>query len=81
MTNQYYSFYADKAYFLELARPWKLFSFCVAMSWLLFGALNSGVKDWDLRVTLLMGGLAYLMVGWSTSDQYAAEAAIAIGSL
>lgn len=65
MTNHYYSFYPDKAYFLEMARPWKLFTFCVAMSWLLFGALNYGIGDWDVGVTLLMGGFTYLMAPWS----------------
>lgn len=31
----------------------------------MFGALNYGVKDWDVGVTLIMGGLAYLMAPWS----------------
>ena len=63
--NQYYSFYPDKDYFRELVRPWKLLSFCIAMSWLLYGALNYGIGDWDVGVTIIMGGLTYLMAPWS----------------
>lgn len=65
MTNQYYSFYPDKTCLVELVRPWKLFSFAIAMSWLLFGALNYGIQDWDVGVTLIMGGLTYLLAPWS----------------
>lgn len=65
MTNQYYSYYPDKAYFKELVRPWKLFSFCIAMSWLLYGALNYNILDWDVGITLIMGILTYLMAPWS----------------
>jgi len=61
MTNNNYSFQPDEAYFRELIRPWKLVTFCIAMSWLLYGAIFYDIKDWDISVTLLMGGLAYLM--------------------
>ena len=63
--NQYYSFYPDKAYFRELIRPWKLLTFCIAMALLLYGALNLGIGDWDVGVTLLMGCLTYLLAPWS----------------
>jgi len=63
--NQFYSFYPDKAYFRELIRPWKLFTFSVAMSLLFYGALNYGISDWDVGVTIIMGGLTYLMAPWS----------------
>jgi len=63
--NQYYSFYPDKAYFQELVRPWKLFSFCVAMSLLFYGALNYDIGDWDVGITIIMGALTYLMAPWS----------------
>ena len=62
-----YSFWPDRAYGRELVRPWKLASFAVAMSWLLYGALNYGISDWDVGVTLLMGGLTYLCAPWSVS--------------
>ncbi len=50
---------------MELIRPWKLFSFCVAMSLLLYGAVNFETGDWDVGVTLLMGVLTYTMAPWS----------------
>ena len=31
----------------------------------MFGALNYGIRDWDVGVTLIMGGLTYLMAPWS----------------
>ena len=63
--NQTYSFIPDKAYFQELLRPWKLISFSVAMSWLIYGALNYNIMDWDVGVTLIMGVCTYLMAPWS----------------
>lgn len=65
MKNIRYAFLPDKAYALELLRPWKILSFCIAMSWLLYGALFYNIADWDVGVTLLMGGLTYLMAPWS----------------
>ena len=65
MTSQSYNFLPDKAYALELLRPWKVITFCIAMSWLLYGALFYSIADWDVGVTLLMGGLTYLMAPWS----------------
>ena len=63
--NKFYSFYPDKAYFLELLRPWKLFTFSVAMALLFYGALNYGISDWDVGVTIIMGVLTYLIAPWS----------------
>jgi len=65
MTNPHYSLFLDKAHLLELVRPWKLFSFAIAITWLLHGALNFGIQDWDVGVTLIMGGLTYLLAPWS----------------
>ena len=62
-----YSILPDKAYARELARPWKLSSFCIAMGCLLYGALVFDVADWDVGVTFLMGGLTYLMAPWSVT--------------
>ncbi len=55
----------DRSYVAELRRPWKLVSFAVGMAWLLFGALNYGISDWDVGISLLMGGLTYLCAPWS----------------
>ena len=49
----------------ELARPWKLVTFAISMTWLLYGALFYGIADWDVGVTLLMGGLTYLFAAWT----------------
>ena len=60
-----YSMLPNKAYARELVRPWKLITFCIAMSCLLYGALFFDVADWDVGITLLMGGLTYLTAPWS----------------
>jgi hypothetical protein len=49
----------------ELVRPWKLSTFGVGMAWLLYGALTYGFSDWDLGVSVLMGGLTYLTAPWA----------------
>ena len=67
-----YSFLPDKSYARELVRPWKLLSFCISMSWLLYGALFYKVQDWDVGVTLLMGCLTYLLAPWSVFVVYSA---------
>lgn len=58
-------FLPGRAYLAELARPWKLLSFAIGMGWLLFGALTYGISDWDIGISLLMGGLTYLSAPWS----------------
>jgi len=57
----------DSAYGRELLRPWKLLTFVVAMALLLYGAINFGIGDWDVGVTLLMGSLTYTLAPWSAS--------------
>lgn len=54
-----------RQYLVELLRPWKLFSLGVGMSWLLYGAYNYSISDWDIGISLIMGGLAYLCAPWS----------------
>jgi hypothetical protein len=58
-------FLPDRAYIAELVRPWKLISFAIGLGWLLFGALNYGISDWDVGISLIMGGLTYLSAPWS----------------
>jgi len=65
--NQDYSILPDKNYCREWIRPWKLVSFTVAMGWLLYGALNYGIGDWDVGITIIMGGLTYLLAPWSVN--------------
>lgn len=47
-------------YARELIRPWKLVTFGVGMAWLIYGALNYGISDWNLGDSLIMGGLTYV---------------------
>jgi hypothetical protein len=54
----------DRAYFRELLRPWKLATFAGSIAVLLYGALNFGIGDWDVGVTLLMGTLTYVLAPW-----------------
>jgi hypothetical protein len=57
--------YLDRAYLAELSRPWKLANLGLGMAWLLYGALNYGISDWDVGISLLMGGLTYVCAHWS----------------
>ena len=52
------------AYWRELVRPWKLFTFGVAMALLLYGAVTFKVADWDVGITLIMGPLTYVTAPW-----------------
>ena len=65
-------FLPDRGYFAEFARPWKLLSFAIGMGWLLVGALNYGISDWDVGISILMGGLTYLCAPWSVGTILAA---------
>jgi len=54
-----------RKYLAELVRPWKFFSFAVGIAWLIYGASNYGISDWDVGISLIMGGLTYLCAPWS----------------
>lgn len=58
----------DKAYFRELRRPWKLASLAIGMLWLMYGAVSYGISDWDVGISLIMGGLTYLCAPWSVRN-------------
>ena len=55
----------DRADVAELARPWKLLSFAIGMAGLFYGALEYGISDWDVGISVIMGGLTYLCAPWS----------------
>jgi len=55
----------DRPYLIELLRPWKLVTFGIGMAWLLYGAVNYGIADWDVGISLIMGGLTYVCAPWS----------------
>jgi hypothetical protein len=52
-------------YLRELRRPWKLASFAAGIASLFYGALNYQFGDWDIGVSVLMGGLTYLCAPWT----------------
>ncbi len=60
-----YSFWPNKSYAGELVRPWKLITFGTGMLWLFYGALNYEIADWDVGISVIMGGLTYLCAPWS----------------
>jgi hypothetical protein len=64
------TFLPDKTYFFELLRPWKLATFTMGMLWLLYGAACYGICDWDIGISLLMGGLTYVFAPWSVFTLY-----------
>lgn len=55
------------AYWRELVRPWKLFTFGVAMALLLYGAVSFEIADWDVGITIIMGSLTYATAPWSAA--------------
>jgi len=65
MTGSPYSAWPDRAYLRELRRPWKVLSFSIGMTWLLYGALFYEIRDWDIGVSIVMGCLTYLLAPWS----------------
>jgi len=67
MSPQPYPVWPDKSYLRELIRPWKVVTFAIAMSLLFYGALNFEIGDWDVGITVIMGGLTYLLSPWSVS--------------
>jgi hypothetical protein len=64
------TFLPDRNYFLELLRPWKLASFGIGMLWLIYGAMCYNICDWDVGISLLMGGFTYIFAPWSVITIY-----------
>lgn len=64
------SFFPDKAYLRELRRPWKIVTFSIGMTWLFYGALSYSIADWDVGISLIMGGITYLCAPWSVQVIY-----------
>ncbi len=56
----------------EWRRPWKLATLAIGMAWLCYGATHYHFSDWDLGISFLMGGLAYLLAPWSIRILYEA---------
>lgn len=49
----------------EYLRPWKWFSLAVGIVLLIWGAAYYQAPDWDIPISLIMAGLAYLTAAWS----------------
>jgi hypothetical protein len=49
----------------EFLRPWKLFSLAIGLAWLLYGALNYNISDWDVGISLIMALLSYITAPWT----------------
>ncbi|MDP2681704.1 MAG: hypothetical protein Q8P28_02705 [Deltaproteobacteria bacterium] len=64
------TFLPDRKYFSELRRPWKLATFGIGMLWLLYGAVYYDICDWDVGISLIMGGLTYVFAPWSVITIY-----------
>lgn len=60
----------DRNYFLELLRPWKLATFGLGMLWLIYGAVCYEICDWDVGISIIMGGLTYIFAPWSVTTIY-----------
>lgn len=65
-----YTFWPDHQFVTELHRPWKLVTFVLGMAFLIYAALNFHMSDWDIGVSILMGGLAYFCAPWSAYIVY-----------
>ena len=66
------TFLPGRENFLELRRPWKLVTFSMGMLWLLYGALSYDISDWDVGISLVMGGFTYVFAPWSATTIYKA---------
>jgi hypothetical protein len=51
--------------FREYLRPWKLLSLACGVGLLIAGAFYYQAPDWDVPISLIMAGLAYLTASWS----------------
>lgn len=49
----------------EYTRPWKLFTLAIGVGLLIAGAYYYEAPDWDVPISLIMAGLAYLTASWS----------------
>jgi hypothetical protein len=49
----------------RLFTVWRLVTFVHGLAWLIYGALNYHISDWDIGVSLLMAGSTFLTAEWS----------------
>lgn len=52
-------------YLTELKRPWKLATLACGIALLIAGAIYYRAPDWDVPISLIMAGIAYLTAPWA----------------
>lgn len=50
---------------LEWLRPWKLLTLLIGIALLVAGSFYYQAPDWDIPISLIMAGFAYLSAPWS----------------
>ena len=46
-------------------KPWKLATFGIGMAWLFWGSYFTPAMDWDIGISIIMGGATYLLHPWA----------------
>lgn len=48
----------------ELLRPWKLVTLAIGLALLIAGARLTPAPDWDIPISIIMAGVAYVTAPW-----------------
>ena len=54
-----------RALMVEYTRPWKLLALCIGLTLLIVGSFYYQAPDWDIPISFIMAGFAYLTAPWS----------------
>lgn len=49
---------------VELLRPWKLVTLAIGLALLIAGARLTPAPDWDVPISIIMAGVAYVTAPW-----------------
>jgi hypothetical protein len=52
-------------WYTEYLRTWKLATLAIGIALLILGSFHYQAPDWDIVISLVMAGLAYLAAPWS----------------
>jgi hypothetical protein len=55
----------NRAFLFEYLRPWKLCTLIIGIVLLIVGSFYYDAPDWDIPISIIMAGLAYLTAPWS----------------
>lgn len=64
-SNPAYFRWMEQAAWTEYTRPWKLATLAIGIALLVAGAYYYEAIDWDVPLSFIMAGLAYLFAPWS----------------